>query len=88
MQSSEILKIRMSIFIWGKKIVLEDFTWLPPPLLLKPEDLRHSLKVVTRYFLLVCFLSLTESTCGTRKNVFLIHFKSSFHSRENQNLEF
>ena len=50
MQSSEILKFRISIFIWGKKIVLEDFTWLPPPLLLKPEDLRHSLKVVARYF--------------------------------------
>ena len=34
------------------------------------------------------FLSLKESTCEARKNVFLFHFKSSFRSRENQILEF
>ena len=45
-------------------------------------------KVVSATFLLVCFLSLNESTCQTRKNLFLFHFKSSFHSTENQILEF
>ena len=38
--------------------------------------------------LLVCFLSLQDSTCKTRKNVFLFHFKSSFRSQENQILKF
>ena len=47
-----------------------------------------SLKVVSATFLLVCFLSLNESTYQTRKNVFLIRFKSSFRSGENQILEF
>ena len=47
-----------------------------------------TLKVVSATFLLVCFLSLNESTCQARKNVFLFHFKSSFRSRENQILEF
>ena len=46
------------------------------------------LKVVSTTFLLVCFLSQKESTCETRKNVSLFHFKSSFHTRENQILEF
>ena len=34
------------------------------------------------------FLSLKESTHGTGEKCFLFHFKSSFHSRENQILEF
>ena len=46
------------------------------------------LKVVSATFLLVCFLSLNESTCQTGKDVFLFHFKSSFRSQENQILEF
>ena len=46
------------------------------------------LKVVSTTFLLVGFLSLKESTYETKKNVFLFHFKSSFHSRENKILEF
>ena len=46
------------------------------------------LKVVSTTSLLVGFLYLKESTCETKKNVFLFHFKSSFHSRENQILEF
>ena len=48
----------------------------------------EALKVVSATFLLVCFLSLKKSTCETRKNIFLFHFKSSFHSRENQILDF
>ena len=43
------------------------------------------LKVPSATFLLVCFLSLNESTCQTRKNV---HFESYFRSRGNQILEF
>ena len=46
------------------------------------------LKGCVCYILLVCFLSLNESTCQTRKNAFLFHFKSSFCSQENQILEF
>ena len=38
------------------------------------------LKVVSATFLLVCLVSLKESTFETRKNVFLFHFKSSFPS--------
>ena len=41
------------------------------------------LKVVSARFLLVCFLSLKESTFETWKS-FYFHFKSSFRSRENQ----
>ena len=47
-----------------------------------------SLKVVCATFLLVCFVSVTESTCETRKKKFSFHFKSSFRSQENQILEF
>ena len=46
------------------------------------------LKVLSDTFLLVCFLSLNESTCETRENVFLYNFKSSFCSREKNILEF
>ena len=45
------------------------------------------LKVVSATFLLVCFLSLKESTWETVK-MFLFHFKSCFCSRENQIIEF
>ena len=46
------------------------------------------LKVVSATFLLVCFLSLNENTCQTRKKNFLFHLKSLFRSQENQILEF
>ena len=46
------------------------------------------LKVVSTTFLLVCFVILKDSTCETRKNVFLFHFKSSFRSWDNQILTF
>ena len=36
----------------------------------------RSLKVVFRTSLLVCFLSVKETICETRKNDFLFHFKS------------
>ena len=36
------------------------------------------LKVVSATFLLVCFLSLNESTCQTRKNVFCFALKALF----------
>ena len=36
------------------------------------------LKVVSGTFLLVCFLSLNESTCQTRKNVFYFTLKALF----------
>ena len=39
-----------------------------------------ALKGVSAKVLLVRFKSLKESYCETRKNVFLFHFKSSFHS--------
>ena len=42
-----------------------------------------ALKVVSATFLLVCFLSLNESTCQTRKNAFYFT-----RSRENQILVF
>ena len=52
-------------------------------------DLQYrALKVVTTIYLLVYFLSLKDSFCESLKNVFLFHFKSSFHSQENQILEF
>ena len=38
-------------------------------------------------FLLVCFVSVKESTCET-KNVFLFHFGDSFHFSDNQILIF
>ena len=41
----------------------------------KPKD---CLKVVSTTFLLVCFLSLKESTCKTRKNVFYFTSKALF----------
>ena len=37
-----------------------------------------TLKVVSVTFLLVCFLSLNESTCQTRKNVFYFTSKALF----------
>ena len=37
-----------------------------------------TLKVVSAIFLLVCFLSLNESTCKTRKNVFYFTSKALF----------
>ena len=45
---------------------------------LKMEENRgsSSLKVVSATFLLVYFLSLKESTCETRKNVFYITLKA------------
>ena len=39
-----------------------------------------SIKVVSATFLLVCFLSLKECTCETKKK-FLFHFKNSFCSQ-------
>ena len=36
------------------------------------------LKVVPATFLLVCFLTLNESTCQTKKNVFYFTSKSNF----------
>ena len=36
------------------------------------------LKVVSATFLLVCFLSLKESTCETKKNVFYFTSKALF----------
>ena len=57
------------------------------PNLSKSELLTKSflggLKVVFDTFLLVCFLSLNESTSQTRKNLFFFYFKSSFRSGEN-----
>ena len=47
-----------------------------------------NLKIVSATFLLVCFLSRNKSICQSRKNIFLLHFKTSFRSRENQVLEF
>ena len=49
------------------------------------QQKKFYLKVVSTTFLLVCFLSLNESTC---QKCFLSHFKSSFCSRENQFLVF
>ena len=37
-----------------------------------------TLKVVSTIFLLVCFLSLNESTCQTRKSVFYFTSKALF----------
>ena len=45
------------------------------------------LKVVSATFLLVCFVSLKESTFETRK-CFLFHFVSCFCSEDNQILTF
>ena len=47
-----------------------------------------SLKVVPATFLLVCFLSLNESTCKTSKNVFYFTSKALFVLEKNQILEF
>ena len=44
-------------------------------------------KFVSAIFSIVCFLSLNESTCQTRKKKNLIQFTISFRSRENQILE-
>ena len=53
-----------------------------------PGTSHQPLKVVSATFLLVCFVCLKESTLKTRKNVFLFHFESSFHSWDNQILTF
>ena len=45
-------------------------------------------KGCVHYIFATLFLSLKESTCETRKNAFLFHFKISFRSPENQILEF
>ena len=51
--------------------------------------LNRCLKVVSATLLLVCFLSLKESTCETWENVFYFTSKAlSFCSRENQILVF
>ena len=42
------------------------------------ELIRTSLKVVSTTFLLVCFLSINESTCQTRKNAFYFTSKALF----------
>ena len=47
-----------------------------------------TLKVLSATFLLVYIVCLKESTCETRKNVFLFHFESSFRSSDNQVLNF
>ena len=44
----------------------------------KIGGLRWPLKVVSATFLLVCFLSLKDSTCETRKNVFYFTPKALF----------
>ena len=49
---------------------------------------KNHLKVVSATCLVVCFLSLKESTCETWKNVFYFTPLSFFRSRENQILEF
>ena len=46
------------------------------------------LKVASTTFLVVYFLCLKDSTSETRKMFFLFHFKSSFHSWDNQILTF
>ena len=43
----------------------------------------YSLKIVSATFLLICFLSLNESTCQTKEKCFLFHIKNSFCSWEN-----
>ena len=50
------------------------------------QGMGMGLKVVSTTCLAVCFLSLNDSTCSIRKNIFF--FKSSFHSGENQILVF
>ena len=47
----------------------------------------YYLKVVSTIFLLLCSLSLKESICETRKNVFYFNSKALFRSGENQSLE-
>ena len=46
-------------------------------LLLKKTDLAN-LKAVSATFFLVCFVSLKDSTCETRKNVFYFTLKALF----------
>ena len=46
------------------------------------------LKDCLRYIFASLFLSLNESICHTRKNVFLIYFKRYFPAEENQILVF
>ena len=42
------------------------------------EEVEYCLKVVSTTFVLVCFVSLKESTCETRKNVFCFSSKALF----------
>ena len=53
--------------IWSISLILE---W------------KLALKVVSAKFLLVCFLSLKESTCETKKNVFYFILKAFLFSRK------
>ena len=79
-----------SLHKWTVKFRKEIISYRGPQLWnLIPERLRTlaTWRVVSATFLLVCFLSINESTFQTRKSV-LVHFKSSFHSRENQILKF
>ena len=41
-------------------------------------SITRSLKVVSATFLLVCFVSLKQGTCETRKNVFYFALKALF----------
>ena len=45
---------------------------------IKREKLRKVFMVVSATFVLVCFLSLNESTCQSRKNVFYFTSKALF----------
>ena len=79
-----------SLHKWTVKFRKEIISYRGPQLWnLIPERLRTlaTWRVVSATFLLVCFLSINESTFQTRKSV-LVYFKSSFHSRENQILKF
>ena len=67
--------------MWGKSQI----TWKDTgrafdrmPLIQIVAHILNKLKVVSATFLLVCFSSLKESTCETRKNVFCFTSKALF----------
>ena len=51
-------------------------------------EINDDLKVVSATFLLVCFLSLKESFCETRKNIFYFTSKALFALEKIKSLEF
>ena len=73
----ERVKVELDLFSYATKADVKNATGVDTSSFAKKTDLAN-LKVVSATFLLVCFVSLKESTCETRKNVFYFSLKALF----------